>query len=142
MAGSASLLWVLAGFAGLATVAPRLDEAIEPKSASEAASGFSIERAPDGQFYAEGAVGSVAVRLMVDQGADKVLLAKDDAERLGFEVKPGFTAITLPALSVGPHRLRDVEAVIAPDLPVSLLGRSFLARLSGVEVRRDRLTLR
>ena len=142
MAGSASLLWAIAGLVGLVTVAPTLDKAIESKASSPASGGFQIERSPDGQFYTDASAGQVAIRLMVDSGSDKVLLAGPDAERLGFPTDQGFTNVTLAELAVGPHRVRNVAAVIAPDLPVSLLGQSFLSRLSHVDLERDRMLLR
>ncbi|HEY0115388.1 MAG TPA: retroviral-like aspartic protease family protein [Allosphingosinicella sp.] len=141
MAGSASLLWVAAGLVGLVTVAPELDRALEPGGASHS-TGFAIARAPDGQFYTEAKAGDVPLRLLVDPGAETVLLSGEDAARMGLEVKPGFTPVTLPAIAVGPYEVQRVEAVIAPDLPVSLLGRSFLSRLAAVDVERERMVLR
>jgi aspartyl protease family protein len=141
MAGSASLLWVAAGLVGLVTVAPELDRALEPGGTSHS-SGFAIPRAPDGQFYTEAKAGDVPLRLLVDPGAETVLLSGEDAARMGLEVTPGFTPVTLPVIAVGPYEVQRVEAVIAPDLPVSLLGRSFLSRLAAVDVERERMVLR
>ena len=141
MAGSASLLWVVAGLAGLLTVAPELDRAIEPATAP-AGGGFTIDRSPDGQFYTQAHAGGAALRLMVDPGAEQVLLSAPDAERLGLEVRPGFTPLTLPVLTVGPFQLQQVEAAIAPDLPVSLLGRSYLSRVGSWDVQGMRMVLR
>jgi aspartyl protease family protein len=142
MAGSASLLWVVAGIVGLITVAPELDGAMAPASEAPEAAGFAIERARDGQFYTDAMAGSASIRMMVDPGADRVLLAAVDAQRLGFEVTPTFTPVVIADLAVGPHRFKDVAAVIAPDLPVSLLGRSFLSRLPRVKIQRDNMVLR
>lgn len=142
MAGSASLLWVMAGLVGLVTVAPRLDEAIQPSPSTAIEGGFVIARAPDGQFYTQARTEGATFRLMVDPGAEQVLLSRADAESLGLEVKRGFTPVTLAKLSVGSFELERVEAVIAPDLPVSLLGRSYLSRLSNVDVASDRMVLR
>jgi aspartyl protease family protein len=126
---------------GLITVAPELDQALEPSSQPEQPGRFVIDRAPDGQFYTQGQAGGETIRLMVDPGAEQVLLSAGDAERLGFKSGEGFTRITLPALSVGPVHASQVVAVIAPDLPVSLLGRSFLSRME-VEVGPERMVLR
>lgn len=142
MAGSASLLWVVAGIVGLIAVTPELDKAVAPGPAAQQDTGFSIARAPDGQFYAPAHAGGQTLRMMIDPGAPQVLLSRIDAERLGLEVKPGFTPAALPRLRVGPHEVKQVEVVIAPDLPVSLLGDSFLSRLGGIDVRRDRIFLR
>ena len=139
MAGSASLLWSLAGLIGLVTVAPKLDEAVGPAVAQSA--GFAIERAPDGQFYAETKIGEAAVRMMVDPRAEKVLLSGEDARLLGVASDARFTQVTLDRVSVGPYSIDRVEAIVAPDLPVSLLGQSFLARLKSVAVERERMIL-
>jgi len=143
MAGSIPLLWIAAGLIGLATVAPQIEQAVDGgHSRAEAGGGYAIPRAGDGQFYVEGRAGDVAVRFLVDQGSDTVLLAGSDAARMGLAARPGFVPVTLPRLAVGPHELRDVQAIVAPDLPVSLLGRSFLDRLAAAEVQRDRMVLR
>ncbi len=142
MAGSASLLWVIAGLIGLITVAPRTNHSIEPELNAQTAASFTIDRAPDGQFYTDANVGDVPIRLMLDPGADVVLLAGRDAERLGLAVTMGHRQVTLPGLAVGPYHLTDVAPVVAPDLPVSLLGQSFLSRLSRIEIGRNKVTLR
>lgn len=139
MAGSASVLWWAAGLIGLATVAPALDRAIDGRDASH---GFAIPRAPDGQYYATGRSGATSFRLLVDPGAATVLLSAADARSLGFSPTAHFTPVRLETLAVGPYRLKGVDAVIAPDLPVSLLGRSYLDRLRGFEMQRDQLLLR
>ena len=133
------MLWSLAGLIGLATVAPGLDEAV--RDAGDTGSGYSVPRAPDGQFYTDADIGGTRLRVMVDQRADNLLLSGEDAERLGLPVGPGFTSVTLGSVSVGPYRAEGVTATIAPDLPVSLLGKSFLGRVQ-VEVDADRLILR
>jgi len=141
MAGSVPLLVAAAGLIGLLTVAPELERAVEGGRA-EASEGHSLKRAPDGQFYTEGSAGGVPVRFLVDPGSDMVLIAGPDAARLGIARQEGFAPVTLPRLAVGPHELTQVRAVIAPDLPVSLLGRSFLDRLAAAEVDGDRMILR
>ncbi len=138
MAGSASLLWVIAAVVGFATVAPNLERIADIREEREAAGGFAIPRAPDGQFYVEGRIGDAPTRFLVDQGADSVILTAADAERLG--ISPG-SSVTLPSLAIGPVQAREVVATVSPDLPVSLLGRSFLGRVA-VDVRRDRMVLR
>ncbi len=140
MAGSLSVLGIAAGLIGLVTLAPEL--AGPPEQVPEPASGYVIPRAPDGQFYVEGKADGAAVRFMVDPGADRVLIAGVDAARLGLKAGPGFSEVVLPRLSVGPHQLTQVAAVIAPDLPVSLLGRSFLSRLAGAGIEDGKMVLR
>lgn len=142
MAGSVSLLWIVVGIVGLATVAPELDRAVSGTGHEETvADGFAIPRAPDGQFYVDGRIGDVPVRFLIDPGADGVFIAGPDAERIGIDAGPDGAA-SLPRLTVGPTEVRDIPARIAPDMPVSLLGRAYLSRLADADVRGDRMILR
>ena len=141
MAGSTTFLWAAAGLIGLISVAPGIDRAVSNDvPANEAVDGYVIERAPDGQFYVDGQVGGTNVRFLVDPDADSVLIAGPDAERIGLPA--GNTNVTLDSLSVGPTRQQAVAAQVAPAMPVSLLGRAYLARLAAAELRGDRLILR
>lgn len=142
MAGSGSLLWYAAGLVGLVSLTPALDQAAPAlESSTVAAGGFTIPRAPDGQFYTDVNIGQERVRMLVDPGASTVLLTPDDAARLAIDPGEGFTPVTLPTLALGPIGAASVEAVVAPDLPVSLLGRSFLDKVS-VSVDSEQMVLR
>lgn len=110
----------------------------------------------DGHFHVEASVDGTPVLFMVDTGASDVVLSPADAERLGLD--PGSLDYTraystangrvygapvrIGEIVVGPIRLTNVEASVnqAP-MRRSLLGMSFLGRLSGYEVRGDKLTL-
>ena len=142
MAGSASVLWSLAGLVGLLTVAPKIDQAVAPAASHEASDGLAIPRAPDGQFYTDARLNGTPVRMMVDPRATKVVLSGEDAARLGITPASGFTSISLPRLAIGNLEVERVEAVIAPELPVSLIGQSYLSRLAGYRVEREQLVLR
>ena len=142
MAGSGSLLWYAAGLIGLVSLTPALDQAAPaPERSAVAADGFTILRAPDGQFYTDVSIGPERVRMLVDPGSSDVLLTPDDAARLGIAAGEGFTPVTLPTLALGPIAAASVDAMVAPDLPVSLLGRSFLDKVS-VSVDSQRMVLR
>jgi aspartyl protease family protein len=111
----------------------------------------------DHHFHIDGLVGGTPVRFLVDTGATEVMLSPADARRLGLD--PAVLAytqiyrtangiargapVTLPEIVVGTIRLTDVSASVAErDTGGSLLGMSFLSRLSGYEVSGDMLTLR
>lgn len=110
----------------------------------------------DGHFHVEALVDGTPVVFMVDTGASDVVLSPDDARRLGLAPetldysRPYSTAngvvygapVRIGEMTVGPIRLTGVEASVnqAP-MRRSLLGMSFLGRLSGYEVRGDKLTL-
>ncbi len=110
-----------------------------------------------GHYRVEAVVDGVALVFLVDTGASEVVLSRADARRLGLD--PGaldytqvyVTAngvgrgapVTLSEVVVGPIRLTNVAASVnqAP-MAGSLLGMSFLGRLSAYEVRNGSLTLR
>jgi aspartyl protease family protein len=116
-----------------------------------------ILRGPDGHWWADAMVDGRAVHLMVDTGATVVALTPEDAHRLGLDLSPAdfsdeirtaagparAARVRLPSLSVGAVRVADVDAVVVENgLPHSLLGMSWLGRLSGFEASADALTLR
>lgn len=132
--------WIVAGLVGLVAVAPQIDRAASDPGSEAPESGFAIPRAADGQFYIQGQVGDGQVRFLVDNGIGDVLLTADDAVRLGLD--PAAGAVMLPRFAIGDTVVTNARARIAPDLPVSLIGRDFLARAAGAELRRDQLVLR
>ena len=116
-----------------------------------------VLRGPDGHWWADAMVDGRAVRLMVDTGATVVALTPEDAARLGLQLSTAdfsdeirtaagrtrAARVRLASLSVGAVRVTDVEAVVVErGLPHSLLGMSWLGRLSGFEASADALTLR
>jgi aspartyl protease family protein len=111
-----------------------------------------------GHFFVQASINGTQVRMMVDTGATGVVLSREDARRVGINPQPSdFTARTSTAngiVSVAPTMLkevvvgeilvRDVPAIVHPDTRFqgSLLGMSFLSRLSQFEVSRGRLILK
>jgi len=117
----------------------------------------SFRASQDGHFRVEALVDNVRVRFLVDTGASQVVLSPADARRLGLDgadlhfTQMADTAngivrgapVTLRDIAIGPLRLADVRASVnKAEMAESLLGMSFLSRLSGYEVSGDRLTLR
>lgn len=116
-----------------------------------------LTRNVNGHFFADATINGRPVRLMVDTGASNIALSAEDAERIGIDptqlsyIYPYQTAngivlsahIKLEEVSVGSITISDVTASISKgELGNSLLGMSFLNRLSTVEVRNDKLILR
>ena len=110
-----------------------------------------------GHFITTGTVNGATIRFMVDTGATSVVLTSTDAARLGLEPKdlvydrPVVTAdgrteaaaVVLDHLSIAGARVDQVEAlVIAEGLEPSLLGMSYLGRLSRFEATPTALILR
>ena len=50
--------------------------------------------------------------------------------------------VTIDRIAVGALEARGVQAAVADQLPVSLLGQNFLARVGTVEIRGDTMVLR
>ncbi len=136
-----------------------LDEARRTPNAYERpiAAVARIARAEDGHYWATGAVGGKSVRFLVDTGATAVSLTQADARRLGIDpAKLAYdyevitaqgharaAAIRLEQLSVDGASVPDVDAlVIENGLETSLLGMSFLGRLSKFEATPTALVLR
>jgi aspartyl protease family protein len=114
---------------------------------------IAIAAGPGGHFVASGLINGKPVQLMVDTGATSVAMSRGDAERVGVDWKRGQLTLSQTAGGVVPiHivtlnsvRIGDVEvfnvpaAVVASDMPVVLLGNSFLGRFS---MRRESDVLR
>jgi aspartyl protease family protein len=125
-----------------------------PVSAGEA---VMVRRGFGGHFLLRGEVDGAPVEFIFDTGASTVVLANADAARAGFDVAgldyriPVMTAagmthvapVRLGEVAIGDIRITDVRGAVAKagELDTSLLGMTFLDRLSGFEVRRDRLVL-
>jgi aspartyl protease family protein len=115
-----------------------------------------LAKAADGHFWAEAAVDGRPVRVLVDTGASSVSLTPRDAERLGLDTaglvydRTVRTAagdslaarVKLRSVSVEGVRVANVDAlVIGRGLPASLLGMSYLGRLSRFEATPSSLIL-
>ena len=96
--------------------------------------------------------------MVLDTGASLVALTYEDAERVGARLTPEDFTVKMATANgtvegapfrIGEVRIDDlivhnVEAVVLPKgrLGVSLLGMSFLRRLSGFDISQERLSLR
>ena len=140
-------------------VALRVAAEIVPGMALETARGEVVLRASaDGHFYANATVNGEAIRFLVDTGASSIALSAADAQWVGFDPQsldyflpvttangPAFAApVMLDEVRLGSIAFAGIGASVMPPgaLDRSLLGMSFLERLSGSEIVRDRLVLR
>lgn len=148
MAKRTGTIWIAAclGAAMLAGLAAGADAAT-----------IEIKAGDHGHFLADAEIDNSRVKVLIDTGASKVALSYEDAERIGlkpftldFDV-PLHTAngvvkaaqVTLRRVEIGNLLVRDVEAVVLPEgaFRGTLLGMSFLSRLSGFRVSGGMLTL-
>jgi len=152
---------LLAGYSyryELGDIKNRLMGELFPQAGMETTGGkVSIRASQGGHFIVEATVDGVAVRFLVDTGASDVVLSPRDAQRLGFDIKTlafnrayatanGIVMgapVRLGHVGIGSITLADVRASVnAAPMKRSLLGMSFLSRLSGFDVSRDMLVLR
>ncbi|MET3780534.1 aspartyl protease family protein [Brevundimonas sp. 1080] len=116
-----------------------------------------VVKGADGHYWAEANIDGKAVRVLVDTGASVVALTRADALRLGVDPEPeAFTGrvqtasgvvraapVQLKTISVAGARVDRVEAlVVEQGLEYSLLGMSYLGRLSAFSATPAGLTLR
>ncbi|HEY0926944.1 retropepsin-like aspartic protease family protein [Brevundimonas sp.] len=153
VASSLTVLWWMdqAGLRGEARAA-------EPAAITAPAVGgpAQVLKASDGHYWADVRIDGRTIHAMVDTGASVMVLTKEDAVRLGLGLKPAdFNArlvtasgpvnaarVQLRSVSVSGARVEQVEAlVVAEGLPHSLLGMSYLGRLSGFTATPTALTL-
>jgi aspartyl protease family protein len=121
------------------------------------ASAAEVSKDADGHFWAEASVNGRQVRFLVDTGATVVALTADDARRLGidlhtlkFERSVATAAgasraadVELDYVSVAGARVEHVPALVfEKGLGASLLGMSYLGRLSRFEATQTALILR
>ena len=116
----------------------------------------AIPKSGDGHFWANAVVNEKAVHFLVDTGATLVILTPADAQRLGFDGRTlsydhkvvtanGPTAaaeVILTTVGVGQSTVHNVDALVLRDgLTTSLLGMSYLGRLSRFEATPSSLVL-
>ena len=135
------------------------DEAEDQDAARKARQQGAVEiKAGDnGHFHAEVEVNGRPVEVMVDTGASLVALTYEDAERAGIYVKDSdfdhgvrtangiarIALVTLDRVAIGNITLRNVQGAVSEPgkLTKTLLGMSFLSRLSRFDMRSGTLVL-
>jgi aspartyl protease family protein len=164
MAATASVaaaegLITLDGMNAARTPAPAVQAAAAAPTPERApgASDAAVVKGPDGHFWAEGNVDGRRVRFLVDTGATAVALTLDDARRLGLDparldfsqtVKTAAgdahaALVDLDYVAVAGARVDRVQAlVLDKGLSTSLLGMTYLGRLSRIEATPASLILR
>ena len=138
-------------------IADRFVAALLPHKGQVIDGMVAISAGQHGHFVLEANVDGQAVRFLVDTGASDVVLSPSDARRLGFNnnklrfTKTYRTAngivksapVRLSRVAIGPIIVTNVRASVnSVAMKRSLLGMSFLSRLSGYEVSGGRLVLK
>ena len=161
-----ALIWIALG-AGLVlaysyrhdvrSLADRLVAELLPHQARVIDGLVEIRAGDHGHFVLEASVDGANLRFLVDTGASDVVLSPRDAVRLGLDIKSlSFNKVyrtangivrgapvRLKRVAIGPIVVENVRASVnGAEMSSSLLGMSFLNRLSGYDVRDGRLILR
>jgi aspartyl protease family protein len=128
-----------------------------PAAAAQAATSETrLERSEGGHFYVDAEVNGQLVHFVVDTGATSVALTMDDARRIGIPFSPGEFEIVgtgasgpvrgkhlmLDKVSVEGKEVRSVRGAVLEGLDVSLLGQSYLSRISAVEMTGEYMRLK
>lgn len=135
------------------TAAPR-----KPAEAAAARSGAVHLRADSrGHFVTSAEINGRTIEVLVDTGASMVALSYEDAEQAGIYVRPSdFThqsqtangmariaPVMIDQIAIGDVTVRNVRGAVSEPgrLNQTLLGMTFLGRLSRAEMRRGELIL-
>jgi aspartyl protease family protein len=115
-----------------------------------------INLSKDGHFYLNIKINNTPIRFMVDTGASDIVINKNDAKRIGINLKKlhfnkayqtangrAFGAsIILKELEISGVKFQDIPASVnSADMGVSLLGMSFLRKFRRYEFYQDKLIL-
>lgn len=130
-----------------------------PQATSRAGGGATVELkvGSNGHFVTEADVNGRNITVMVDTGASMVALTYDDARAIGVAPRTSdFThrvntangvakvaPVVLDRIQIGDVLVRNVNAAVVEEgkLNMTLLGNSFLSKLSRYEMRSGRLVL-
>jgi aspartyl protease family protein len=127
-------------------------------SGASGAMEYRIDADPQGQYFTTVEIAGARFRMLVDTGATSVALSYEDAAAAGIFPFPSdykyavstangvgrVARVTLSQVRVGSLVVRDVDAVVGERgaLGASLLGMTFLSKLSKIESSRGTLVLR
>ena len=133
----------------------RMGEHVVSQASASGSSDVYLDGDSQGHFFVNGQVNNGPIRFLVDTGASVVSIGRSDARCLGIDLTKAESGVTqtaaglrkvcrvrLDSVRVGSLVLNDVGAsVLENDLPLALLGMSFLSRM---EMTREgsRLVLR
>lgn len=136
--------------------APPDQSSTEEETASQNGT-LIIEAGPGGHYFVDAEIDGREIGFLVDTGATMIALTQTDAETIGYPIHQldysgrantangvaRFAPIMIEEIVIGDNIIRNVRGVII-DAPMqkSLLGMTFLRKLSGFEVKGGKLILR
>lgn len=121
----------------------RMGQSVVSQQASGDAPEVKLAADTRGHFVTQGAVNGQVVRFLVDTGATMVSLGAADATRIGIDWRKGQPGVAqtangqarawkvrLDTVRIGEIVVHGVDGIVhEADLPVALLGMSFLSRM-------------
>lgn len=130
----------------------RMGQSVVSQPAAGAAQEVKLAADARGHFVTQGAINGQVVRFLVDTGATMVSLGAADATRIGIDWRQGQPGVAqtangqarawkvrLDTVRVGEIVVHGVDGIVhEADLPVALLGMSFLSRM---EIRNEGSTM-
>ena len=154
---AAAIAAVAAGQAVLALgTAVRAASAVFSREEPPGSGPAAVAMGQDGHYWAQARINGRDVRMLVDTGATVVSLTAADARRIGIDPRAltyglkvatasgeaRAARITLASVAVDGALVRNVDALVLDrDTDASLLGMSYLRRLSGFEATPETLRL-
>lgn len=118
---------------------------------------IEIKASNNGHFYAKADLNGRTISVLVDTGASAVALTYEDAQRAGIYVSDGdftgrsqtangvgrYAPVTIDQIAIGSVIVQNVQGVVLErgKSSVTLLGMSFLGKLSRTEMRNGVLVL-
>jgi aspartyl protease family protein len=114
-----------------------------------------IERSPDGHFYADVDINGATIHALVDTGASRIALTRDDARAAGIALSIGMNEvigrgadgdirgenIVLDRVSLGSASVEGISAIVLNSGQQTLLGQNFLSQFASVRIEGDRMVL-
>lgn len=130
----------------------RVGQNVASQSSGQAGATAVLSADAGGHFVTTGSINGATVRFLVDTGATMISLGAGDSRRIGIDRRSGQDAVVntangqarvvrvrLDSVRVGEIVVNGVDALVhEQDLPLALLGMSFLNRL---EMQRDGQTM-
>jgi aspartyl protease family protein len=153
----AGLFMISAGLPGLSPLVESQAETTAPVTYNL----FSMERldaSGGGHFITTAQINNTSIQVLVDTGASAVAMSFEDAQKAGLQ--PGTLTFNIPVntangtgyaaqvklrkVEIGTVRVNDVEGMVLQKGAITgtLLGMSFLSRLSGFSVENGKLILK
>ncbi|MCC0017314.1 MAG: TIGR02281 family clan AA aspartic protease [Rhodobiaceae bacterium] len=153
-------LVLVAGYAyrdTLQPIASRITGELVPSRPRAVGNAIELRRGANGHFHAAAHINGTELDMLIDTGASRVSLSQADAQAAGIDMaalryvaqvntangEVFMAPVRLAFVQIGTIRLDDVAGFVAPAgaLGGSVIGMSFLERLSGYAVAGDTMTL-